>query len=319
MDYLANLARIAYAVMGPIILLVGAGYLAGRRVPTAAEVLAKILLYFLIPVFVFQNIVSSSIEAAECGTIVLFSVLTLAALYGVARVLSAVRRHDRPLRGAFANTIILYNSANFAIPVMALAFTLTPEENTHAVAIQVIVGVCQGVAAYVLGAFLAAAGSGPVRHAAMKVFRIPFIYAVVAALVLKHFGIDEKALAGVTILWKPVSLIAPAYVPIALMTLGAQMACVKLVRAPVDLGLAFVGRLVVGPLVGLGLVMCMGLQGTLGQVLVIGVAGPTAIASVVVAIEYRNRPDFASSAVFLSTLGAGLSVPLIIFLAQMFL
>ena len=103
------------------------------------------------------------------------------------------------------------------------------------------------------------------------------------------------------------------------MTLGAQMARVQIVRAPVDLALAVVGRLIVGPLVGLGLVLAMGLHDTLAQVLVVGIAGPTAIASVVVAIEFKNRPDFASSAVFLTTLGAGLTVPLVIFLVQTFL
>jgi malate permease and related proteins len=318
-DYLSQLAHIAYGVMGPILILTGAGYLLGRRVPAAAEVLAKTLLYLLIPVFVFQNILSSSLGAADCGTIALFSALALVVLFAVARGLSAVRRHDRPMRGAFANTSILYNSANFAIPVIALAFTLTPEENEYAVAVQVIVGTCQGLAAYVIGAFLAAAGSGPVGPAVLKVFRIPFIYALAAAMALKAWGLGEADLSQVTILWKPVTLIGPAYVPVALMTLGAQMACVKLVRAPADLALAVAGRLVVGPLVGLGLVLLMGLHGTLAQVLVVGIAGPTAIASVVVAIEFRNRPDFASSAVFLTTLGAGLSVPVVIFLVQAFL
>jgi malate permease and related proteins len=318
-SYLEHLAQIVYAVMGPILILTGAGYLLGRRVPAAAEVLSKTLLYLLIPVFVFQNIIASSLDAADGGRIVLFSSLALVALFIVARAMSAVRHHDRPLRGAFANTNILYNSANFAIPVIALAFTMTPKENEYAVAVQVIVGACQGLAAYVIGSFLAAAGSGPIRHAAVKIFRIPFIYALAAALVLKHFDLGEADLEKVTILWNPVTLIAPAYVPVALMTLGAQMARVKLVRAPVDLGLAVVGRLIVGPLVGLGLVLAMGLSGTLAQVLVVGIAGPTAIASVVVAIEFKNRPDFASSAVFLTTLGAGLTVPLVIFLVQTFL
>ena len=79
MDYLNQLAHIVYSVMGPILILAGAGYLLGRRVPAAAEVLAKALLYFLIPVFVFQNILSSTLDAADGGRIVLFSALALVA------------------------------------------------------------------------------------------------------------------------------------------------------------------------------------------------------------------------------------------------
>jgi len=319
MGYLEQLGRIAYTVIGPIVVLVGAGYLIGRRVPAAAEVLAKVLLYLLIPVFVFQNILGSSLQEAEYGTVILFSALVLVILWGVARGVSAVRRHDPPLRGAFANTAILYNSANFAIPVMALAFSFDPARETYAVAVQVVVAACQGFAAYTVGAFIAAAGSGPIGHAWRKVFRLPFIYALFVALVMKHFGLDAEAMKQVSILWKPVTIISAAYVPMALMTLGAQMACVRLVRAPVDLALSFAVRLLAGPLVGLALVKVMGLEGMLAQILIIGASGPSAIASAVVAIEFKNRPDFAASAVLLSTLGAGLTVPIVIFLAQVFL
>lgn len=97
------------------------------------------------------------------------------------------------------------------------------------------------------------------------------------------------------------------------------MANVKLVRAPLDLVLSMTLRLVGGPLIGLALVKLMGLEGLLAQILIIGVAGPSAVASAVLAIEFRNRPDFAASAVLLSTLGAALTVPVVIFLVQVFL
>jgi len=337
LDYLSQLGRIACTVIGPIVILVGAGYIFGRRLPAMAGIFAKVLLYLLIPVFVFQNIMSSSLSGGAYGTIILFSVLAPAILYLVARGVSAIRRHDRPMRGAFANTAILYNSANFAIPVMALAFSMTPEQETYAVAVQVVVAACQGLASYTVGAFLAAAGSGPVGHAVRQVFRLPFIYALVLAIVLQAMGVDASmfvragapaadagtlcAAGGLVLcaLWKAVTIISQGYVPLALMTLGAQMACVRVIHAPLDVALSVALRLVVAPLLGLALVMAMGLSGPLAQILVIGVAGPTAIASAVVAIEFRNRPDFAASAVFLSTLGAGLTVPIVIFLVQTFL
>jgi hypothetical protein len=123
----------------------------------------------------------------------------------------------------------------------------------------------------------------------------------------------------VAILSKPITIICGAYVPMALMTLGAQMACVKVIHARLDVALSVVLRLALGPVLGLALVKLMGLEGMLAQVLIIGVAAPSAVASVVVAIEFKNRPDFASSAVFLSTLVAGITVPLVIFLVQAFM
>jgi len=320
MEALSTLAQIAYTVIGPIVVLVGAGYLLGRRVPAAAEVLARIMLYVLVPVFVFQNVLLSSLGGRECGLTVLFSALVLAILLAVSWGASLLRGHEPALRGAFINSAILYNSANFAVPVMALAFAFDPATEAHAVAIQVIVAACQGFAAYTLGALIAAGGSGPIRHTMVKVFRLPLIYALAAAMIFLQLGVDGKALSGLTVLWKPIALICGAYVPVALMTLGAQMACVRLLRAPADLVLSLLLRLVLGPLAGFALVEAMGLEGLLAQVLIIGVAGPSAVAGVVLAIEFKSRrPDFASSAVLLSTLGAGLTVPTVIFLVRTFL
>jgi predicted permease len=326
-NYTEQLVTIAYRVIGPIVVLTGAGYLIGRRVPATAEVLAKILLYLLIPVFVFLNILNSSLEGAACGTIILFSSLVLLVLWGAAWGVSRLRGHDPALRGAFANTAILYNSANFAIPVMALAFSLNPADQTYAVAVQVIVAACQGLAAYTIGAYVAAAGSGPIGRATRRIVGLPYIYALLAAMALKWLGVDARTVEAAHPFWQAVAhifsestrYISQAYVPMALMTLGAQMACVRLVRAPLDLALSMALRLIVGPLLALGLVKIMGLEGMLAQVLIIGAAGPSAVASAVVAIEFKNRPDFAASAVLLSTLGAGVTVPVVILLVQQFI
>jgi hypothetical protein len=316
MEYLEQFAHIAYTVIGPIVLLAGAGYVLGRMVEPAATVLAKILLYILIPVYVFYNILRSSLGQAEAGSIVAFSGLALVGLYVAAQAASRLRRHDAPLRGAFTNTAILYNSANFGIPVLALAFSFDPDQEAYAVACQIIVATCQGFAAYTFGAFIAAAGAGGVGHAMKKVFQLPFIYALAIALALKGMGVTGAAMREITIVWRPLTILSDSYVAVALMTLGAQMATVRLVRMPVDLALSMGVRLLIGPLLGLALVFLLGIEGQLARILVIGVSGPSAVAGAVLAIEFRNRPDFAASAVFVSTLGAGLTVPIVIFLVR---
>jgi hypothetical protein len=232
---------------------------------------------------------------------------------------SAARRHDPPLRGAFVNSAILYNSANFSIPVMALAFAADQAAQNYAVAVQVVVALCQGLAAYTVGAVIAAAGSGGIASAMKKALRLPFVYALAVALLMKRFGIGADEVRRVSLLWEALVLLTGAYVPIALLTLGAQMARVRVVRAPADLALAVALRLIGGPLLGWGLVLLLGLEGLLAQVLVIGAAAPSAVASAVLAVEFRNRPDVASSVVFLTTVGSAVTVPVVILLAQHFL
>jgi hypothetical protein len=316
MDTLEQIADIAYTVIGPVVVLAGAGYLIGRRIAAAADVLAKTLLYLLIPAFVFHNILTSQLAGAEYGRIIAFSAAALGVLYLLAQAVSRLRGHDRPLRGAFTNSVILYNSANFGIPVMALTFSFTPEQQTYAVAVQIIVAACQGTAAYTVGALIAAAGSGGVGRAMKQVLRLPFIYALAAALAMKAAGLGTDALRTVPLVWKPLSIISDAYVAMALLTLGAQMGRVRLVGVPADLALSAGLRLLAAPLVGLGLVAALGLEGRLAQILVIGISGPSAVASAVVAIEFRNRADVAARAVMLSTLGAAVTVPVVIFAVQ---
>jgi len=322
MDYIEQVGYIAYTVVGPLVVLAGAGYVLGRRLEAAADVLAKTLLYLLIPVFVFRNVLTSSLAGPAYGPIIGFTAAAVGVLGVLAWGAGRLRGHDRPLGRAFVNSVILYNSANFGIPVVALAFAVAPGERSDAVSAQVMVAVCQGFAAYTLGAFIAGSGSTGAASALKRVLRLPFFYAMMAALLLKHLypGAREMDLLlrvpGLKVVWMPVTLLSEAYVPMALLTLGAQMGRVRLVRAPADLAWSAGLRLLAGPMVGLGLVAAMGLEGMLAQVLVIGLAGPSAVASAVVAIEFRNRPDFAASAVLVSTLGAGVTVPIVIFAVQ---
>ena len=316
MNHLHNLAVVGYTIIGPIVVLVGLGYIFGRRIPGAAVVLTKVFLYILLPAFLFLRVLAANVETSAYGYIVLFSVAMLVLMYAVSRGLSLLRRHDRPLRGAFINSAMFYNSANFAIPVMTLAFGADEKVQSYAIAIQSVVAICQGIGAYTIGGLIAAAGSGRAGHAIMKVLKMPYLYAIALAFLFKGFGGTEEALKQVTILWEPLRIVSPAYVPVALMSLGAQIATTSVVRMPADLSIIAAVRLLVGPVCGLGLVHLLGLSGTLAQVLVIGVAGPTAIAAAVVAFEFKNRPDFASSAVLVSTLAAGLTVPLTIFLVR---
>jgi len=318
-DHVHSFLHIAHNVVAPILVLIGAGYLVGRRVAQAAEVLTKVLLYFLTPAYVFFRILKSDLGAEAYGMVILFSALMVAALYMAGRLTSRLRGHDGPLRNAFINSTILYNSANFSIPVMALVFAASEAAQDYAVAVQSLVAVCQGLAAYTIGAFVAASGCEPPHRAIRKALRLPFAYALLAALVLKRLGVEATSLEKIAVVWKPLAFTAGAYVPMALTTLGAQMARVKVVRAPADLALATAVRLLVGPLLGWVLVLLLGLEGPLAQILVIGTAAPSAVASAVVAIEFKNRPDFASSAVFITTLGAAVTVPAVIFLAQTFL
>jgi predicted permease len=115
--------------------------------------------------------------------------------------------------------------------------------------------------------------------------------------------------------------VADGLVPVALVTLGAQMAVLKVPRLSRPLGLSLALRLLVGPVLSFALVIGMKmlgapLHGDLAQALVTSASYPTAVNSALVAIEYDNEPEFASAAVFYSTLISAITVSLTIYLVR---
>jgi predicted permease len=111
-------------------------------------------------------------------------------------------------------------------------------------------------------------------------------------------------------------LMAQGLVPTALVTLGAQLASTRLYvrnfRVLVSNGM----RLLAGPLLAAGVCWIWGIHGVVAQVMVICAAAPSAVNTVLLAIEYKSDPEFASQTVFLSTLLSALTMPVVIALVQ---
>jgi predicted permease len=72
----------------------------------------------------------------------------------------------------------------------------------------------------------------------------------------------------------------------------------------------------VGPALGLGLIYLFGLKGALAQMLLIGTATPTAVNCMLMCLQFDNHPDYATKAVFYSTLVSPVTVTVVIFLAR---
>jgi predicted permease len=136
-------------------------------------------------------------------------------------------------------------------------------------------------------------------------------YAVLLALLCRWLSIDVP-----TPLWTSMELMAQGLVPTALVTLGAQLASTRLYvrnfRVLVSNGM----RLLAGPLLAALVCWIWGIHGVVAQVMVICAAAPSAVNTVLLAIEYKSDPEFASQTVFLSTLLSALTMPVVIALVQ---
>ena len=204
---------------------------------------------------------------------------------------------------------MFYNSGNWGIPLMALAF---PEVGP---VIQVFVLMTMNISTFSIGIFLASAqGNQADQEGIWKRFlpmlRQPSIYAILMALLMRSMG---NPLEEVTFIWKPLTYLASSLVAFALITLGVQLSKTRPPRIESRLAWALSIRLLGGPAAAFFLAKIFGFDDAVTAVLIVGAASPAAINTALLAHEFKADSRFAAAAVFYSTLLAGVVVTMLIF------
>lgn len=299
---IATFLHIFTHVLLPFFLLVGCGFFLQRRFGYDINPLAKVNVYLFVPAFMFVQVIQSTLTIGQMLQVAGFVGALVALLWLWSQGVAWLRGYSSVRRRAFSLTQMFYNSGNFGLPVNYLAF----EGNPFALTTQVIVLVTQNSLNFTIGLMLAA-HNGSWREGWKALLRYPFLYALAVALVIRSAGWEVWPP-----LWRAVQYLANALIPVATVTLGSQLALVRLHRVSGDVLLACGGRLVLGPLMGLGLLTLLGWQGLLKQALLLSCGAPTAINTTLLTIEFNTDPEFASQVTFLSTLLSGLTVTLLL-------
>jgi len=130
---------------------------------------------------------------------------------------------------------------------------------------------------------------------------------------MNHFHLQLPS-----VLWNPVENAAEAFLAIALITLGAQSAYLRLEGISLPLFLSLVGRLLLSPLIAVCIIYVLGLEGTTAQALLIASSFPSSRNSALFALEYDNHPEYAAQTVLLSTILCSITVTIVVYCAQMF-
>lgn len=288
---MSSLPEIAFNVVLPVFLAVGISAMVGRRYNPNPRVLASLIIYLFTPCLVLDSIANSVLTPGEIWQLGALVVLLSLALVAVGAAISRVMRLDRRMESAFLLTVVLINAGNYGIPLNGFAFGEPGEQRA------VVFYVVSAVIANTLGVYLASRGSASVWQSVVNVFRVPLPYAAVLGLLI-NFG-DIAVPLPVN---RAVSLLGQAAVPGMLTLLGLQLARAS-VRGRVQPMLAAVGaRLVIAPLIAVGLAVLLGLEGLTRQVGVVQSGMPSAVMCAVLAAEFGSDADFTSAVIVVSTL-----------------
>ena len=233
-----------------------------------------------------------------------FAAASVLIMGAITAVIAYALRLKRSILVALVLTVMFGNAGNFGLSLNLFAF------GEDAVAYAAIFFVTSAILVYTLGVVLASWGKSNLRSAVTGVFKFPVIYAVILAIIYKFYNWQLPLPLDRTI-----SLLSNAAIPVMIVLLGIQLYNSKLSKEAFPVGLSNLLRLVVSPVLAIGLAALFRLEGTAYQAGVLETAVPTAVLTTVLATEFDIEPALVTTAVVTSTLLSPLTItPLLAFL-----
>lgn len=291
----------------PIFLIIGIGYLLHKKFTLHIPSLSKVQIYALVPSLVFYKIYTSTLSSELIFKITLYTVVMFMILLVAAVAISRLWKFEKPKEKAFTNAVILRNAGNYGIPLITLLFT--GAQSDYAISVHMIALMTSTVLMYTIGLYNASSGKYSGKAALKNIRGIPTIYMIVIAGVLRALSVEVPAP-----ILSPIIFMSNGVVPVALIALGAQLASARFALGDASVYAANTLRLIVGPIIAWILCILMKMDPVSTQVLIIGAGTPTAVNSLLLAVEFGGDAEYASQTIFLSTILSALTLSVIIFI-----
>lgn len=292
-------------VILPIFIIIMAGALMNTIFHIDIKSLTKLQFYLLMPSMLFVKVYESELSGSLVSATATVVVLVILLINIIAKLIVRIRGYSKSERSVFINSSAYMNLGNFSLPLIQLLF-----RDPIALSIQAIIMVTNNLMFYTLGIFTTGSGKGSPKDALLYLLKMPILYVMSIAAAMRSFGIQIP-----DPVMNPLSILTEGYMAIALLTLGAQLSETRFLLTNKRVYLSNFLRLIISPVITYLVVSAMGVQGTIARVLVIALGSPTAVNVVILSIELDNEPEFASQAVFTSTLLSMITINLVIMAA----
>lgn len=303
----------------PIMFILLLGFVLGKKFNLETNSLAKLNLYIYVPFFIFMQIYTTDMPG-DILKILLFAVLLAAVNLVVSQLIARFRHFGGPVKNAFVNSIMFYNSGNIGIPLITLVFSSGPflvngktPYLAAALTTQVVILVVQNISTNTVGFYNAGKGSMSWKQSLKSILKLPTIYAVPLAFLLKLVPYHLENFP----LWPAFEYLKEGLVGIALLTLGVQLAKTKFSFKNKEVYISNFVRLIGGAVFAFFIIHLLHITGIPAQALMISSALPTAVNTALIAVERNNEPDFACQAVMTATIFSGVTLVFVVFAARL--
>ena len=288
----------------PIILLSGAGFTLAKLLHVDSRSLGRVVFYVFSPLLIFDLLLNNQLELKEAGIVIIFTVSIVLTMGVITYLMGSLFKIERPILMTILITSMFANTGNYGLPLVSFAF------GEDALPYAAIYFVTTTFLFFSVGVFLASLGHMNVRDAALGLFKIPVLYAVLLAVLINIFQVKIP-----TPVLRTVDLAAGGSIPLMLILLGVELSRVEVSANLRALQLSVALRLLVAPLIALSIAMLFGMQGLVRGAVVTQASMPSIVSSAVLAMEYQLDSKFVTAVIFISTLLSPLTLtPLLVFL-----
>ncbi|WP_336036478.1 AEC family transporter [Halobacterium yunchengense] len=300
---MVDVLGIFLGAVGPTVAIAAVGYALSAFRGVDPRPLNTVVVYVFAPALVFHSLAVSEFGAATLVRLAVAVVAFTLAMWVVAEGFGRAVGEREPLLSALVLVAIFSNAGNLGIPVSDFAFGPVGRQ-TAVVFLSV-----QSVLVYTVGVYAASRSGGDAgRSGVRRVFSLPLVYAVAAALAARALGVvPDPASASM----EAVQLVGDASIPVMLLVLGIQLARTDTGAAVSESASATALRLGVAPVVAVGVAFAVGFQSpTVARVFVLEAAMPAAVTPVILVTEFAadartgavTVPEYVATCVLVTTL-----------------
>jgi len=287
--------------IAPIVIVAAVGGLLQRLFDLDPAPLSKAIFYAFGPALVFKSIVETTISAGDMLTMGMFSLCIPAIIGFLALMACRLLSLNARTTSAVVLVTMFLNAGNYGLPLVEFAF------GEEGLAWATIFFIVHALMLNSVAVFVASAGKEPIGHALLQMFKVPAVYAIPLAFLMRTPGWELPLYLD-----RSIELMADAAIPAMLFLLGMQIIRAGLPKRWGIISLITLLRLVISPLIAFPVARGLGLTGAGLNAGITEAAMPGPVMATVLATEYDVDSELVTGAVLITTLLSPLTLTAIL-------
>ena len=287
-----------FEVLFPVFFIVGIGYLIGKKNSNFnTSFITNYSANFGAPALFIFAITSSGVKFDIFAEYFIYSIIALTAFAFIGFVFLFLMKKDyvRELPPFF-----LPNTGNMGLPICLFAY------GTLGMGVAAAISSLVVLLHFTINIFLASK-----RFDLNIILKSPSTYAVIIAVAFLYYDLEMPKFVLNTVM-----LLGYTMIVLILMSLGISLTQLKVFSFKSSF-ISSIGRVILGPIIGIIIIKIFNLSGYAAGVLLIQSSMPSAILTYLIASMYSPKKivDNISSMIVVSTLMSLITVPIIVFLS----